>query len=72
MSENLSIHPRNWPDGDGIKRDTSAPHKGGGKLAKKQAKLTKRRNEREMILRSASKSLHPGAYKVPGSMNQHK
>lgn len=39
--ESLSIHPRNWKTGNGEKKDTSRPHKGGGKLAKRLSRSTK-------------------------------
>lgn len=67
--ESLSIHPRNWPNGSGQKRDTSKPHKGGGKLAKKQARLSQRRLAHAATLKTPG--MKPEGFKTPGSMNQH-
>lgn len=69
--ESLSIHPRYWPTGDGKKKDTSKPHKGGGKLAKKLRRLNQRQMDREHTLKVGAVKNH-GAYKAPGSMNEHK
>lgn len=69
--ESLSIHPRNWPKiGNGVKVDTSKPYKGGGKLAKKQARLNARRLDHSATLKTPG--VKPEAYKSPGSMNDHK
>jgi hypothetical protein len=48
---------------------TAKPHKGGGKLGKKMKALAARR-----LAHSATLSRNPpaGAFKTPGSMNQHK
>lgn len=68
----LSIHPRHWPGGDGIKRNTAKPHKGKGKLAKKMKRLHERRLAHSATLKSLPSGQNPAAYKTPGSMNEHK
>lgn len=68
--ENYSIHPR--VRHRGAPKDTSKPYKGGGKLAKKQARLAKRRLEHSATLKGLPSTIPPGAFKTPGSMNQHK
>lgn len=68
--ENWSIHPRNWPGVHGEKKDTSKPHKGGGKLAKKQARLSTRRLAHSATLKTPG--IKPEGFKTPGSMNQRK
>lgn len=73
MSENSqSIHSNGRMD-NGRYANTSRPHKGGGKLAKRQTNLNRRRLAREDTVRSVKGNKNPqGAYRVPGSMNQHK
>lgn len=65
---NLSIHPRHWPDtGNGKKLNTSKPAKPPcKKLDRKLSRLTARRLDREATLKSNPKNVL--AYKVPGSM----
>lgn len=50
---------------------TSKPHKGKGKLGKKMKWLASRRLEHSSTLRKTP-TPPPGAFKSPGSMNQHK
>ena len=70
--ESLSIHPRHWKDsGNGVKKNTSKPHKGGGKLARKQAVLSRRRLAHSATLQSLPSGKGAG-FKAPGSMNVHK
>jgi hypothetical protein len=69
--ESRSIHPR--VEGRRTvhdKVDTSRPHKGGGKLAKKQAKLNKRQIEHAAILRRLPSNTNPNAFRMPGSMKK--
>ncbi len=69
MSEKiqLSIHPRNWPEGNGIVSNTSKPPKPPcKKLDRKRARLNARRNDREATCARDSKLQM--AFKVPGSM----
>lgn len=69
--ENRSIHPHVRLGG--VPKDTSKTYKsGGGKLAKKQARLAKRRLEHSATLKGLPSTIPPGAFKTPGSMNQHK
>jgi hypothetical protein len=66
--ESVSIHPR--VKANTAKVNTSKPHKGKGKLAKKQAHLNRRRVAREATVNSMRnfKGNVQGAFKVPGSM----
>lgn len=73
--DNLSIHPRNWPENrrneeTNRKSNTAKPHKGKGKLGKKMAALNQRRLAHSATLKTPG--VQPIAYKAPGSMNQHK
>ena len=52
--------------------NTSKPHKGAGKLAKKMKRLHNRRLAHSATLKSLPSSINPMSYKTPGSMNQHK
>lgn len=72
MASELSIHPRNWPSFNGQKKNTAMPHKGGGKLAKKQSALNRRRLEHSATIRSLPLNANPESFRAPGSMNQHK
>ena len=54
------------------KVNTSKPHQGGGKLAKKQKRLSDRRNAHSMTLKMLPTNANPLAFKTPGSMNNHK
>lgn len=69
--EQQSIHPgviggkRRFP-----LECTSKPHKGGGKLARKMANLNRRQMARDATIKASR--VEPGAFKMPGSMNQHK
>lgn len=70
MSESLSIHPRNWPKtGNKTKKNTSKPPKPPSKkLDRKLAWLNVRQKERDQTLR-VGRNVNPGAFKMPGSMN---
>ena len=66
-----SIHPgvidgkRRFPLGGDTK-----PHKGKGKLGAKQAELNRRQNDWNNTTKASK--VNPGAFKMPGSLNQHK
>ncbi len=63
----LSIHPRNWPDGNGQVANTSKPPKPPSKkLDRKRARLLSRRLDREATVKGSPHNAM--AYKVPGSM----
>lgn len=67
----MSIHPRSAIFGrNGEKKNTSKPHKGGGKLAKRQKRLTERRTAHSATLRSLPSNVNPAAFRAPGSMKQ--
>lgn len=53
------------------KSNTCKPWKGKGKLAKKRARLAKRRLEHSQTLASVPIG-DRGGFRAPGSMNQHK
>ncbi len=67
--ESLSIHPRNWKDGNRVKKDTSKP-KGSHakKLDHKLARLNARQRDRETTVRQPQ--IKAEAFKMPGSMRQ--
>ncbi len=67
--DSLSIHPRVKNGRQQFdKVNTSKPYKsGGGKLAKRMANLSRRRNAHSATIRT-----NPLGYKTPGSMNEHK
>ncbi len=44
MQKQLSIHPRNWPSGNGVTKNTSVPRKKGSYYTKAIKKLTQRQN----------------------------
>jgi len=71
-SDNLSIHRIERGRRPQPVRDTSKPHKGGGKLGKKMQALHQRRLAHSATLKSLPFTANPLAYKTPGSMNQHK
>lgn len=68
--ESLSIHPRNWKDGNRITKDTSKP-KGtrAKKLDRKHARLNARQRDREATIKSPQVK-NAMAFKMPGSMRQ--
>ncbi len=53
-------------------KNTCKPHKGKGKLAKKQAWLSARRLAHSVTLKTLPPNVNPAAFKTPGSMNEHK
>lgn len=72
--ESQSIHPR-VVGGRAIhqKVDTSKPKKGRAKKYEKQARrLNLRQTACDTTRKSLPSGFNPEAYKMPGSMNQHK
>jgi hypothetical protein len=75
IPRDLSIHPRNWRDVPGFgpgtnnkKRHTAKPQKRTSKKSeRKRAWLNARRNDA-----AQTKTKHPAAYRMPGSMNDGK
>jgi transcriptional accessory protein Tex/SPT6 len=68
--ESLSIHPRNWKDGNRVVKDTSKPKgKHAKKLDRKLAWLNARQRDREATIKQPNVK-NPMAFKMPGSMNQ--
>ena len=71
---NLSIHPRNYPRGNGEKLNTSKPpnpNKGQKHLRKASARLNMRRVAHERTLASLKSSVvPPSAFAQPGSMKR--
>lgn len=69
----MGIHP-GVSDGRRIHAlvNTAKPHKGGGKLGAKMDRLNRRRLAHAATIKSLPSSVNPGAFKAPGSMNQHK
>ena len=71
--DNISIHPgvqegrRRFP-----LESNTRPFKNNGKLAKKMKILARRRLAHAGTLKGLPTNVPPEAYKVPGSMNQHK
>ena len=66
----ISIHPGVVNNRRVHALETSTkPHKGGGKLGKKMKVLAARRLDHSATI---SRNKTPGAFKTPGSMNQHK
>ena len=66
--ESLSIHPRNWKDGNRQIKDTSRPRNGPSKkLDQKLAWLNARQRDRENTIRQPG--IKAEAFKAPGSMN---
>jgi len=63
--EQISIHP----DKRRPVQNTSKPHKGGGKLAKRMKRLSDRRLAHSATLKSLPGKTNPAAFKMPGSMN---
>ena len=63
-----SIHPRIWNGSD--KSNTCKPRKAGkkGKLAKKQARLSARRIDHSLTLKSLPSGTNPMGFRTPGSM----
>jgi hypothetical protein len=67
----LSIKPRNWPEAVSMGKEKSSkctkPYRNtdGGKLGRKQANLSRRRNDHAATIKAAR---DPQAYKTPGSM----
>jgi hypothetical protein len=67
----ISIHPRTSVYGwAGAKKNTCEPHKGKGKLAKKQKRLTERRTAHSATLKSLPSNANPTCFRAPGSMKQ--
>lgn len=69
----VSIHPRvigNRTFHD--KANTAKPHKGGGKLEKRQRDLGRRRVAHAATLKSLPSNVNQNCFRAPGSMNQHK
>lgn len=53
------------------KVNTAKPYKGGGKLARKQARLSTRRNDHSATIKSLPRNVPETAFRAPGSMNEH-
>lgn len=64
--KDVSIHPYGRPA-----RNTSKPHQGKGKLAARRKRLSDRRTAHAALLKTLPAKV-ANAFRVPGSMNQHK